>query len=107
MNNDQVILNETVMNFNAPNKNKRIYLPMKHFGFKTEVDNAKINEWFVQCLEAELSKRQSEFNYLNSLVTSQIPNVREHANTIVTLEEYIYRLKKMIETYGGRFNGNI
>ena len=97
---------ETVMNFNTPNKNERIYLPMKHFGFKTEVDDTKINKWFVQCLETELSKRQGEFTYLNSLVASQIPNIKEHANNLVTLEEYIYRLKEMIKSYGGRFNGN-
>lgn len=106
MSNDQVMLNEIVMNFNTPNKNERIYLPMKHFGFKTEVDCAKINNWFVQCLESELSKRQSEFTYLNSLVASQIPNIKEHANALATLEEYIYCLKEMIKKYGGRFNGN-
>ena len=51
-------------------------------------------------------KRQNEFTYLNSLTTSQIASLKDHASTVVTLEAYIRWLKEMIEKYGGRFNGN-
>ena len=94
MSNDQVVLNQTVMNFNTPNKNGRIYLPsMKLFGYQPEIDNDKINEWIVQCLQTELGK-------------SQIASLKDHASAVVTLEAYIRWLKEMIEKYGGRFNGN-
>ena len=107
MSNDQVVLNQTVMNFNALNKNGRIYLPcMKLFGYQPEIDNDKINEWIVQCLQTELGKRQNEFTYLNSLTASQIASLKDHASAVVTLEAYIRWLKEMIEKYGGRFNGN-
>lgn len=107
MSNDQVVLNQTVMNFNTPNKNGRIYLPsMKLFGYQPEIDNDKINEWIVQCLQTELGKRQNEFTYLNSLTASQIASLKDHASAVVTLEAYIRWLKEMIEKYGGRFNGN-
>ena len=107
MSNDQVVLNQTVMNFNTPNKNGRIYLPgMKLFGYQPEIDNDKINEWIVQCLQTELGKRQNEFTYLNSLTASQIASLKDHASAVVTLEAYIRCLKEMIEKYGGRFNGN-
>lgn len=103
MSNDQVVLNQTVMNFNTSNKNGRIYSPrMKLFGYQPEIDNDKINEWIVQCLQTELGKRQNEFTYLNSLTAS----LKDHASTVVTLEAYIRWLKEMIEKYGGRFNGN-
>lgn len=107
MSNDQVVLNQTVMNFNTPNKNGRIYLPdMKLFGYQPEIDNDKINEWIVQCLQTELGKRQNEFTYLNSLTASQIASLKDHASVVVTLEAYIRWLKEMSEKYGGRFNGN-
>ena len=107
MSNDQVVLNQTVMNFNTPNKNGRIYLPsMKLFGYQPEIDNDKINEWIVQCLQTELGKRQNELTYLNSLTASQIASLKDHASAVVTLEAYIRWLKEMIEKYGGRFNGN-
>ena len=107
MSNDQVVLNQTVMNFNTPTKNGRIYLPsMKLFGYQPEIDNDKINEWIVQCLQTELGKRQNEFTYLNSLTASQIASLKDHASAVVTLEAYIRWLKEMIEKYGGRFNGN-
>ncbi len=107
MNNDQVVFNETVLKFNTPNKNGRIYSTRNRFGYKLEVDDNKINEWFIDCLQAEISRREQEFDYLRTLPASKIACIKDHAAYLVTLEAYIQQLKNLVKTHGGRSNAAI
>ena len=68
---------------------------------------SRINEWFIDCLQAEINRREQEFDYLRTLPASKIACIKDHATYLVTLEAYIQQLKNLVKTHGGRSNATI